>query len=85
MNFAHEVKHIKAKFFKVECPLRFVDGIITDLECTMDTGDRFIIPPSLFVKDKHFILIDISFCEKNLKKSKEFIKKFHHFKNIMFQ
>lgn len=65
MNLAHEVKHIKAKLLKVEYPLRFVDGIITNLECTMDTGDRFIIPPSLFVKDKHFILIDISFCEKN--------------------
>ena len=50
----------------------------------MDAEDSFIIPPTLFdlMKIKVFILIDIPSCEKNeKKKSKDFIKKFHHFTN----
>ena len=47
----------------------------------MDAEDSFIISSRLFDEDKPFILIDISFCEKNKKKSKDFIKQFHHFTN----
>ena len=50
----------------------------------MDAEDSFIIPPSLFDKDKSFILIDIPFCETKENKSKSFIKKIHHFKNIKY-
>ena len=50
----------------------------------MNAENSFIILPRLFDKDKPFILIDISFCEKNENKSKDLIKKFHHFANGKF-
>ena len=43
--------------------------------------ESFLISPNLFDEDKPFPLIDIPFCEKNESKSKDFIKKFHHFTN----
>lgn len=53
-----------------ECPRNF--------QSTKDAEDLFIISESLFDEDKHFILIDVSFCEKNESNSKDFIKRFHH-------
>ena len=46
----------------------------------MDAGNSFIILPRLFDKDKPFILIEVSFCEKNENKSKDFIKKIPPFR-----
>ena len=81
MNFADEVKHIKSKFLRADYPLRFVDSIIRNFLSENDVEESFIIPPNLFDEDKLFLLIDIPFCEKNENKSKDFIKKFHHFTN----
>ena len=81
MNFADEVKHIKSKFLRADYPLRFVDSIIRNFLSENDVEESFIIPPNLFDEDKPFLLIDIPFCEKNESKSKDFIKKFHHFTN----
>ena len=64
MSFADEVKHIKTKFLKADCPLCFVDSIIRNFQSAMDVENSFI-PPALFDQDKPFISIDIPVCEKN--------------------
>lgn len=43
----------------------------------MGGKNLFVILPSLFDKDKPFILIDVPFCEKNENKSKDSNKNFY--------
>ena len=51
----------------------------------MDGKNSFVILPSLFDKDKPFILIDVPFCEKNENKSKDSKKNFYQLKIFAFQ
>lgn len=51
----------------------------------MDGKNLFVILPSLFDKDKPFILIDVPFCEKNEDKSKDSNKNFYQLKSFAFQ
>lgn len=51
----------------------------------MNVEDLFMVPPTLFVEDKPFTLIDIPFSEKTENKSKDLIKKLHHLTNGKYQ
>lgn len=56
------------KFLQTDNSLHFVVIIIRNFQSTVDAEDSFIIPTSLF-------------DEKNERKSKDFVEKFHHFTN----
>ena len=47
--------------------------------------ESFTIPPSLFEITKHFIFVEIPYCEVNEITSKHFLKKFHKFTNNSFR
>ena len=60
----YEFKNIKTKFLEAGYTIRLVDSIIRKFQTTMDAEGSFIIPPTLFDKDKPFILLEIPICEK---------------------
>ena len=82
-----EVQIIKFTFKSVGYPLPLDNVICTFKEnniveksnITNDSDDEPFIPPYLTEVNKHFILLNLPFCQNNEIKSKHFLKKFHHF------
>ena len=62
---------------RADYPLRFINNIVNEFQKGKECGDEsFIIAPSLFEITKHFILVEIPYCELNEIKSKHFLKNF---------
>ena len=86
-----EITTIRKKFVDCDYPVRFVNSVINDFNKkenqtnTEDNEDDFIIPPYFFIEEKPFLLLYLPYCINNEKKSKDFIKKFHHFTNESFK
>lgn len=64
---------IKTNFLKTDQPLRFLQSIIRNFQYTM----AFLSLQSCLMKID--TLIDISFCEKDENKLRDFVKRFDHF------
>ena len=81
-----EVQIIKFTFKSVGYPLpldnvicTFKENNIVEQNNINDSDDEPFIPPYLTEVNKHFILLNLPFCQNNEIKSKHFLKKFHHF------
>ena len=75
-KFNAEVNYIIKIFWKADFLLQFISNILNDLmKSTNDLRDSYIIPPNLSEQQKPFILIEIPFCNKNERKSEDFIPK----------
>ena len=81
-DFDAEVTYIIDIFRKADYLLRFMNNIVKGfVKPTNDLEDSYIVPPNLFNEQKPFILIEITFCDRNENKPKGFIRKFHEFTN----
>ena len=83
-NFNKEIELIRKKFTHADYPIRFTNSVIKQFQqrnALQQEEDDMIIPPNLFEEPKSKILIEIPYCEKNEKVSKQFIKKFYEFTN----
>ena len=77
---------IKEKFMKADYPVHFINRVVNEFAKGKECADEsFIIPPSLFEITKHFIFIEMSFCELSEIKSKHLLKKFHKFTSSSFR
>ena len=86
-DFENEIEIIRYKYKNAQYPYRFVASIIENFRKSQneELEDSLIIPDYLFKENKPNILIEIPFCEKNEKKVKDFMKKFHAFTDNNFQ
>ena len=51
---------------KVDYPLDFINSVVKEFQKNKECrGESLIIPPSLFEITKHFISIEIPYCELN--------------------
>ena len=79
-NFDGDIPLIKEKFMKADYPLCFINSVVNEFQRGKECGDQsFTIPPSLLEILKCFIFVQISYCEMNEIKLKQFLKKFHKF------
>ena len=79
-----EVNCIIKFFWKADYLLQFISNILNDfIKSTNDLKDSYIIPPNLSEQRKPFFLIEIPFCDKSGRKSKDFIPKDFIMKTLM--
>ena len=73
-----DVQFIKSKFISVGYPLPLIDNVIRTFKednivdqnnITHHNDDEPLIPPYLFEVNKRFILLNLPFWQKNVKKS----------------
>ena len=74
-----EIPKIKQKFFNADCPYRFINNVINNVQEKSDGTDYYIITPGFFDIPKKVVLVDMPYYPKNEEFSKRFIKKFDVF------
>ena len=71
---------------KADYSLLFINSVVNEFQRGKEYGDEsLIIPSSLFEITKHFVSIEIPYCELNEIKLKNFLNKFHRYTNNNFR
>ena len=85
-DFQKEVTSVCKEFLKADSLIKLINSVINE-SCneTESTEDSYIIPPNLFKEEKCIVMIKIPYCEKNEKKSKDFLKKVYSFRGYNFR
>ena len=85
-DFQKEVTSVRKKYLKVDYPIKFINNVINEF-CneTESIEDSYIIPSNLFKEEKRVVMVEIPCCEKNEKKSKDFLKKLYNFTGDNFR